>query len=333
MKYFWLLIAGIVAAALAVFFGVVPGAGSKDEVWSDSVAIAPAPAPASASSASAPQRGVSWQPASGDDDVKEPDAGSAGEEPERSAGDAAQENGEPGAAEGSDGGSGAALSEVPPSKAPSPMVVAGAAHQQSPMLIAPGHVHQVPATPEPVASDVGADLDVLLGIDPESEEDAAVHAERLREAHLRALQELSDRYGIIAGEGTRERPYRIDWERLASASRVYRPREGLLEMPAFIQKLDGAFVELAGYTLFSWSGLQIDEILLTRYMWDGCCIGVPPTPFTAVETRLKEPIERKDVWAMRSGIFVGRFQVDPYVQGDWLIALYVMEDAEMQPVF
>lgn len=200
---------------------------------------------------------------------------------------------------------------------------------------APDHVHGEPAPlPDQGGADDDEDIDALLGIPAEAPITAEERLARRRAAAAEQMARLEAEFADDPpGAGTREDPFRVDWERLGAAASVFRPRDGLTEIPEFLARLDGKWVEIGGFTLFAWTGLVIDEILVMRFMWDGCCIGIPPTPFTVVEASLTTPVERKNVWAMRSGLFVGRLRVDPFVQGDWLIALFVLDDAEIQPVF
>jgi len=62
--------------------------------------------------------------------------------------------------------------------------------------------------------------------------------------------------------------------------------------------------------------------------WDGCCIGVPPTPYDAIEVTLANPANRTQRFAVE-GRIVGKFTVDPYLVGDWLVGLYLLEDARL----
>ena len=71
-------------------------------------------------------------------------------------------------------------------------------------------------------------------------------------------------------------------------------------------------------------------ILLMRYMWDACCIGVPPTPYDAVEVRLSEPHEVKRGHTFSYGTVQGLLKVDPYLVNNWLVGLYLMEEASLK---
>ncbi|MCA9287277.1 MAG: hypothetical protein KDA05_01755, partial [Phycisphaerales bacterium] len=62
--------------------------------------------------------------------------------------------------------------------------------------------------------------------------------------------------------------------------------------------------------------------------WDGCCIGVPPTPYDAVEVVLERPISlvREQ---LNYGTITGVLEVDPYLVNNWLVGLYVLKDADV----
>jgi hypothetical protein len=65
--------------------------------------------------------------------------------------------------------------------------------------------------------------------------------------------------------------------------------------------------------------------------WDGCCIGVPPTPYDAVEVRLVGALKSDDRFAI-AGSVVGKFSVKPYVVKNWLVGIYIIDDATFETV-
>ena len=74
-----------------------------------------------------------------------------------------------------------------------------------------------------------------------------------------------------------------------------------------------------------------DQILLMRSEWDGCCIGVPPTPYDAIEVTLTDPVEgTAHIGGFYYGQLEGTFSVDPYLAGGWLLGLYLMDDAVLK---
>jgi hypothetical protein len=134
----------------------------------------------------------------------------------------------------------------------------------------------------------------------------------------------------IRGDGSRESPYRVSWECLASASETYVPRLNEHDMPQRVAMLDGAWVQMEGYLAFPLMVSETKELLVMLNQWDGCCIGVPPTPYDAIEVKLLEPAKRSGAHAtFNFGGVKGRLRVDPYLIENWLVGLYVLEDAEM----
>jgi len=138
---------------------------------------------------------------------------------------------------------------------------------------------------------------------------------------------VADRY-VIRGSGTKDDPYVIGWDVLVSASRTYAPRQEKEVIPSWVRMLDGQWVTLAGYAIIPTWATQADEMLLMLNEWDGCCIGVPPTPYDGVEVRLAESFSMNSGHQQFNyGSVTGRLDVDPYLANGWLIGLYVLEDA------
>jgi hypothetical protein len=134
----------------------------------------------------------------------------------------------------------------------------------------------------------------------------------------------------VPGEGTADSPYILTWEVLQSALQVYNPRLGKNDLPAWSEALAGKRVRLEGHVVLPLAQQSAKEILLTLNMWDSCCIGIPPTPYDAVEVRLTEPVGPGDAGGgVQYGAIEGTFEVDPYVAGGWLLGLYVMNDATL----
>ena len=134
----------------------------------------------------------------------------------------------------------------------------------------------------------------------------------------------------IRGDGTEASPYRVSWECLASASETYVPRLNEHDMPQRVALLDGAWVQIEGYLAFPLMVSETKELLVMLNQWDGCCIGVPPTPYDAIEVKLLEPAKRSGAHAtFNFGGVKGRLRVDPYLIENWLVGLYVLEDAAM----
>ncbi|MGA1393110.1 MAG: hypothetical protein ACO38W_08145, partial [Phycisphaerales bacterium] len=72
------------------------------------------------------------------------------------------------------------------------------------------------------------------------------------------------------------------------------------------------------------------EALVMLNRWDGCCIGVPPSPYDAIEVKLDRPVVRTQMHAIDYGEVVGVLEVEPYLVDDWLVGLYLMDNASMK---
>lgn len=131
----------------------------------------------------------------------------------------------------------------------------------------------------------------------------------------------------VTGEGTREKPYEVTWEMLISAQETYQPKEGKKLIPGRLAMLDNKHVRVTGYIAFPLYVQEAREMLSMLNQWDGCCIGVPPTPYDAIEVRLRDAVTGPERFAT-FGSVEGRFGVKPYVVGDWLVGLYTMDDAK-----
>jgi hypothetical protein len=127
----------------------------------------------------------------------------------------------------------------------------------------------------------------------------------------------------IRGEGTAAKPYRVSWECLASASETYVPRLQQREIPQRIAMLDGKVVEVEGYLAFPLMVSETKELLVMLNQWDGCCIGVPPTPYDAVEVKLTEPAKRGG-WQVPTRTY--RTRVDPTLSYWPLVLPWLMAD-------
>lgn len=173
------------------------------------------------------------------------------------------------------------------------------------------------ATPKPVAKTAKA-MD---------KPDAAAAAKVTLEPQDDGSTLVDGKY-IIKGEGTKENPYRVTWEMLISSEETYRPRLGKKVIPERVKMLDGKWIKISGYIAFPIMATSGDEMLMMLNQWDGCCIGVPPTPYDAIEVKLKTAAKGQDRLRV-AGTLVGKFRVDPYLVKDWLISLYVMDDGEL----
>ncbi|MCP4836582.1 MAG: hypothetical protein GY895_17645 [Phycisphaera sp.] len=134
----------------------------------------------------------------------------------------------------------------------------------------------------------------------------------------------------IRGAGTREDPYRVSWELLSSAADGYRPSLGERSMPQRVAALDGRWVEIEGYVAFPLGGADTSELLVMLNQWDGCCIGIPPTPYDAIEVSLEKAVPPGERHAINYGTLTGKLLVSPYLVENWLVGLYLMDDATVR---
>ena len=134
----------------------------------------------------------------------------------------------------------------------------------------------------------------------------------------------------IRGAGTEDDPYRVSWELLASAAEGYRPSLGERRMPQRVAALDGRWIRIDGYVAFPLGGADTSELLVMLNQWDGCCIGIPPTPYDALEVSLLEAIPPTQRHAINYGTLTGRLVVSPYLVENWLVGLYLMDDASVR---
>ncbi|HZW11009.1 MAG TPA: hypothetical protein VFF69_13990 [Phycisphaerales bacterium] len=133
----------------------------------------------------------------------------------------------------------------------------------------------------------------------------------------------------VTGEGTAAAPYVVSWDTLVALESEYEPKtEGKKQVPAWIKALDGRHVSITGFIAFPFIAPSAEECMVMLNQWDGCCIGVPPTPYDAVEVKLAEAIDLQQ-GVVNYGTITGVFRTDPYLVNGWLIGLYVMEDAKL----
>ncbi|MCH2146011.1 MAG: DUF3299 domain-containing protein [Phycisphaerales bacterium] len=144
---------------------------------------------------------------------------------------------------------------------------------------------------------------------------------------------LVDDEWTLRGDGTRDAPYEPSWEYLYSAADTYQPRLGENEIPQRIALLNDKWVRIAGFTAIPLLTGETTEMLVMLNQWDGCCIGVPPTPFDAIEVHLIDPVNRKSGHTSEYGSVMGRMKVDPYLIENWLVGLYILEESScnMEP--
>ena len=157
--------------------------------------------------------------------------------------------------------------------------------------------------------------------------DTRTPAEVTRRIDARTI-ELDGRFRAI-GNGSPDDPYRISWELLTSAGPFVDPAQHALVPPPWVRALDGSFVEISAYYSTAVRATSASKVLLTLNRWDGCCIGLPPTPFDAIDASLASPLDMKGLHLFRFGTFRGRLVVEPFAAGSFLLGLYRLEDASL----
>ncbi len=140
---------------------------------------------------------------------------------------------------------------------------------------------------------------------------------------------FDDRF-VVKGSGTADDPYRFSWELLASAESVLSQHPDLKEVPARISFFNGKHVRIAGFVFTATYRAGATEVLVMRNTWDGCCIGVPPTPYDAIEVNLKESLSSEDLARSDFGTLDGVLKIDPCVKDNWLLGLYVVENGTVR---
>lgn len=140
---------------------------------------------------------------------------------------------------------------------------------------------------------------------------------------------LDDRF-VVRGSGTESDPLRIPWELLVSAQETYDPQAGKTDLPSRVTQLSGQVVKITGY--FAAGVLEDDtrDLIVMLNKWDGCCLGVPPTPYDAVEVRLADPVKLRGKHMLRYGTVTGRFEVSPFLVAGWLMSVYRIVDAKLE---
>lgn len=139
--------------------------------------------------------------------------------------------------------------------------------------------------------------------------------------------QIGDRF-TIAGKGTKEEPYALPWDFLVAIREAYSPREGRKAIPDHFAFFEGKYVAISGYLQFPLASPEPTECLIMLNQWDGCCIGVPPTPYDAIEVALSVPATQAEKFAVE-GRIVGKLDIDPYLVGNWLIGLYLLGDGTL----
>lgn len=135
----------------------------------------------------------------------------------------------------------------------------------------------------------------------------------------------------VRGAGKKSDPYIVPWDVLIAAQETYQPRQGKEKIPDFINALNGTWVKITGFVAFPLMVPEADQILLMLNQWDGCCVGVPPSPYDGIEVELQEAVAGESgINVFHYGTVTGRFTVEPYIVNNWLVGLYMMDDATLE---
>jgi hypothetical protein len=193
-----------------------------------------------------------------------------------------------------------------------------------------------PAVTEPAASDpTGSNTTPPVDIAPKAETPPAPPAKAPATEPVVKTPTglLLDGRWNVEGKGTPDSPYEIEWDMLIALQRDYSPRLGKTEIPAWMNALNGKTVTIRGYALLPMGVSSLSELLVMLNQWDSCCIGVPPTPYDAIEVRLAKPLSNtaqsmfSHTGALSFGDLTGTFKIDPYIVQGYLLGLYLLEDA------
>lgn len=209
--------------------------------------------------------------------------------------------------------------------APTPAPTPEPASAPTPASTAAPAPAPAPATPTPTTLNLLGDLGGAPARTLAT--DARTPAEVTRRIDARTI-ELDGRFRAI-GNGSPDDPYRISWELLTSAGPFIDPAQQALVPPPWVRALDGSFVEISAYYSTAVRATSASKVLLTLNRWDGCCIGLPPTPFDAIDASLASPLDMKGLHLFRFGTFRGRLVVEPFSAGSFLLGLYRLEDASL----
>ncbi len=135
---------------------------------------------------------------------------------------------------------------------------------------------------------------------------------------------------VIRGSGTEADPFAVSWELLGSAAQTVDAARGRFEVPGRIADLRGAWVRISGYWAPPLLVFEAKEAMVMLNKWDGCCVGLPPTPFDSIEATFVRPIPVRGQHLFRFGTVKGRLTVEPFTAGTFLLGLYRLEDAVLE---
>jgi hypothetical protein len=135
---------------------------------------------------------------------------------------------------------------------------------------------------------------------------------------------LADRFEVT-GNGSEADPYRVRWDLLDSVRDGLSADGASFAPPPWIASLDGSWVELSGYVSTPVVVAETRDVLFTKNRWDGCCIGIPPTPFDSIEVTLDRPFSFTEKHGLRFAVLRGQLRVDPMVMAGTILGVYRIE--------
>jgi hypothetical protein len=141
---------------------------------------------------------------------------------------------------------------------------------------------------------------------------------------------LANNRWVLKGRGSPDDPIVVPWELLTSAMDHFQPRTGVQEIPQYIAFLDGKRIRIEGYIIFPIVARETQQLLVTFNQWDGCCIGIPPTAFDAIEVTLASTIPLNRRHGLLFGAVSGVFKVEPLASDGWLLGMYLLDDASLK---
>jgi hypothetical protein len=210
---------------------------------------------------------------------------------------------------------------------PTPTAI-GATTTAAPLGAAASEATTKKPSPEPAAA---KPEEIAAGSEFTPEIPTIAHAEILPSRFVKLADgDISvDDAWTVRGAGTNESPYEVSWEYLSSAQETYVPRLSEKKIPARIAFLHGKVVKISGYLAFPLVAPTSSECLAMLNQWDGCCIGIPPTPYDAIEVKLATELKGWKKHTINFGAITGVFKVEPYLVENWLVGLYLMEKSKI----
>lgn len=204
-----------------------------------------------------------------------------------------------------------------------------------PVVLAPNTIDQRAEPNPPPSRATAQSLESLVGgslttttpttVTPEVTAGAKAVIERVDDHTMR----LDGKY-TVRGSGTEGDPYQISWELLQSVASTVDAAKREYVVPGRVGDLRGAWIRISGYWAPPLQVFETKEAMLMLNKWDGCCIGLPPTPFDSIEASFTVPLRVEGQHVYRYGTVKGRLMVEPFAAGTFLLGLYRLQDAVME---